>query len=67
MKKLMVFKDYTVDPNLREFRRVVHEETIETIPFDSIEGDKLLADLFEMLYEEQDESLEARLLLADLL
>ena len=42
---LPTFKDYTVDMRLKEFRRAIPEVTLEFIPFNSPDGQKLLAEL----------------------
>jgi hypothetical protein len=42
---LPTFKGYTVDIRLKEFRRAIPEVTLEFIPFDSPEGEKLLEEL----------------------
>jgi len=47
VKELPIFKGYTVDERLKEFRRVIsHEEgpSIEFIPFDSPKGQELLSE-----------------------
>ncbi|HYT36280.1 MAG TPA: hypothetical protein VEL49_03800 [Ktedonobacteraceae bacterium] len=48
VKELPIFKGYTVDERLKEFRRVIyHEEgpSIEFIPFDSPKGQELLSEM----------------------
>jgi hypothetical protein len=42
---LPIFKGYTVDVRLREFRRAIPDVTLEFIPFDSPEGQKLMVEL----------------------
>jgi len=42
---LPTFKGYTVDMRLREFRRAIPDVTLEFIPFNSPEGEKLLVEL----------------------
>ncbi len=42
---LPTFKGYTVDMRLREFRRAIPDVTLEFIPFNSLKGEKLLAEL----------------------
>jgi hypothetical protein len=42
---LPTFKGYTVDLRLKEFRRAIPDVTLEFIPFNSPEGNKLLEDL----------------------
>ena len=42
---LPTFKGYTVDMRLKEFRRAIPDVTLEFIPFNSTEGNKLLEEL----------------------
>ena len=42
---LPTFKGYTVDMRLKEFRRAIPDVTLEFIPFNSPEGNKLLGEL----------------------
>jgi hypothetical protein len=42
---LPTFKGYTVDMRLKEFRRAIPEVTLEFIPFNSPDGQKLLSEL----------------------
>jgi hypothetical protein len=42
---LPTFKGYTVDMRLKEFRRAIPDVTLEFIPFNSPEGQKLLEEL----------------------
>ena len=42
---LPTFKGYTVDMRLREFRRAIPDVTLDFIPFNSPEGQKLLDEL----------------------
>ena len=42
---LPTFKGYTVDMRLKEFRRAIPDVTLEFIPFNSPEGNKLLEEL----------------------
>ncbi|MBI2651895.1 hypothetical protein HYX00_00385 [Candidatus Woesearchaeota archaeon] len=42
VNKLPEFEGYTVDVRLRQFRRV-HQQSIEFIDFDSIEGERILS------------------------
>jgi hypothetical protein len=44
---LPVFRGYTVDARLREFRKASPKEGLEIIPFASAKGAKLLADYRE--------------------
>ena len=56
VKELPIFKGYTVDERLKEFRRVIyHEEgpSIEFIPFDSPKGQELLSE-----YRKQNSTIE---------
>ena len=43
--QLPIFKGYTVDMRLREFRKATSGEKLEFIPFNSSEGKKLFAEL----------------------
>jgi hypothetical protein len=46
MRQLPIFKGYTVDERLREFRRVDREKlTIEFVPFASRTGQRLLQEM----------------------
>ena len=42
---LPTFKGYTVDMRLKEFRKAIPDVTLEFIPFESPEGNKLLEEL----------------------
>ena len=42
---LPTFKGYTVDMRLKEFRRAIPDVTLEFIPFNTPEGEKLLEEL----------------------
>lgn len=55
IRALPVFKGYTVDIRLREFRRVVPGTGIEFIDFGSPEGDSLLGEYIESLDTTTDE------------
>lgn len=44
---LPTFKEYTVDEQLHEFRKIVHGKPLVFIPFNSIRGQELLADMRE--------------------
>ncbi len=61
--RLPEFKDYVVDIRLREFRRVCYDDEanprMETIRFDSAEGDELLAEYIKTL--DPDRSLFKRI------
>ena len=48
---LPTFKGYTVDMRLREFRRAIPDVTLEFIPFNSPEGEKLLEELKSLAQE----------------
>ena len=45
LKKLPIFKGYTVDERLKEFRKIEYGKTIEFIPFDSPKGQELLSEM----------------------
>lgn len=47
VRELVVFKGYTVDERLGEFRKINFGEMPEFIPFDSPRGQELLRDLAE--------------------
>ena len=42
---LPTFKEYTVDERLREFRKIVCGKPLVFIPFNSIKGQELLAEM----------------------
>jgi hypothetical protein len=44
MRKLPVFKGYTVDVRSKEFRKIILGKLPEFIPFESEEGEKLLSE-----------------------
>ena len=46
LRKLDTFKGYTVDPRLREFRRLTLGQMPEFIPFDSQKGQRLLTQYY---------------------
>ena len=48
VKKLPVFKGYTVDVRLKQFRKV-NAQGIQFLDFDSPEGDRLLAQYIDSL------------------
>ena len=48
-KKLPIFKGYTVDIRLRQFRKVGSGPKIEFIDFNSEEGDGMLAEYIKTL------------------
>jgi hypothetical protein len=48
---LPTFKGYTVDMRLKEFRRAIPDVTLEFIPFNSPEGEKLLEELKSFAHE----------------
>ena len=54
MKALPVFRGYTVDARLRQFRKVSPED-IEFLDFSSPEGDKLLGEYIETLDRDSEE------------
>jgi len=43
--KLQVFKGYTVDFRLREFRKAIPDKCLEFVAFDSSKGNRLLAQM----------------------
>lgn len=53
-RQLPVFKGFTVDTRLRQFRRV-RVQQIEFIDFDSEEGEKLLLEYIESLDKDSKE------------
>ncbi len=48
---LPTFRGYTVDIRLREFRKCVLGKPLEFIDFDSVEGDHLLAEYLDSLFQ----------------
>ena len=54
MRALQVFRGYTVDARLRQFRKV-SPEGIEFLDFSSPEGDELLGEYIETLDKDSDE------------
>ena len=55
---LPIFKEYTVDERLREFRKMVYGKPLVFIPFNSVKGQELLA--------EMEKSKRIKLLLAEI-
>ena len=51
--KLQVFKGYTVDFRLREFRKAIPDKCLEFVAFDSSKGKKLLAQMTNLRKEKQ--------------
>ncbi|MEI8348719.1 MAG: hypothetical protein WCI77_01060 [Candidatus Omnitrophota bacterium] len=51
--KLLVFKGFTVDFRLREFRKAIPEKCLEFVAFDSSKGRKLLAEMSNQRKENQ--------------
>jgi hypothetical protein len=49
MRKLPIYKGYTIDIRLKEFRKVDLKSGIKFILFDSDEGDKLLSGYLKTL------------------
>ena len=49
IRQLPVFKGYTVDTRLKQFRRVDPEWGMEFIDFDSEEGEKILIEYIESI------------------
>ncbi len=47
MRKLPVFKGYTVDFRLQEIRKAVYGQALEFIPFDSVKGQKILGEFLK--------------------
>lgn len=45
LHRLPEFKGYTVDRRLREFRRIVFGEMPEFVPFESVRGKELMAEM----------------------
>lgn len=45
--ELPTFKGYTIDPRLKQFRKVIPQESIEFIDFDSKKGQELLSEMRE--------------------
>ncbi len=48
MRKLPIYKNYTVDFRLKEFRKVVFGKLPEFIPFDSPKGQKLINEFLKI-------------------
>lgn len=51
--KLHVFKGFTVDFRLREFRKAIPDKCLEFVAFDSSKGQKLLAEMSKQGKEKQ--------------
>ena len=52
--ELPTFRGFTVDKRLKQFRKVIPQESLEFVEFDSLEGEALLeemAEYFSFLYE----------------
>ena len=52
--ELPTFRGFTVDKRLKQFRKVIPQESLEFVEFDSPEGEVLLeemAEYFSFLYE----------------
>lgn len=58
VRALPIFKGYTVDVRLHEFRKVVPGRGLEIIDFRSPEGDSLLAEYLESIDTTTDEGKE---------
>jgi len=56
LTKLQVFKGYTVDYRLREFRKAIPDKCLEFIAFDSSKGKKLLAQMKNQRKENNHDS-----------
>jgi hypothetical protein len=54
--ELEVFKGYTVDPRLKEFRKLIYGKKFEILSFDSPTGKRMLAE-----YEKKGGSREPNL------
>ena len=54
--KLQVFKGYTVDYRLREFRKAIPDKCLEFIAFDSRKGRKLLTQMKNQRKENNHDS-----------
>ena len=50
---LPVFREYTVDFRLKEFRKAVHGVSLEFIPFDSELGRILMKEMYDELGEDE--------------
>lgn len=55
IRQLPVFKGYTIDVRLRQFRRVEMGEPLEFIDFESPEGDELLVEYIHSLDPQKGE------------
>ena len=51
--KLQVFKGFTVDFRLREFRKAIPDKCLEFVAFESSKGRKLLAEMSKHGKEKQ--------------
>ncbi len=58
VKHLPIFKGYTVDIRLNEFRIVDPQQGMEFVPFDSLKGDKLLEGFIETINADTNEGRE---------
>ncbi len=54
--QLQVFKGYTVDIRLREFRKAIPDKCLEFVAFDSSKGKKLLAQMTNQKKEKNHDS-----------
>ena len=55
MNILPIFEGYTIDIRLKEFRRVNLHQGFEFIPFESLEGERLLEDFIETINADTNE------------
>ena len=55
---LPTFEGYTVDIRLKEFRKVDPQKGLEFIPFDSLQGDRLLEGFIETINADTSEGRE---------
>ena len=56
--EIPTFKGYTIDPRLKQFRKVIPQEAIEFIDFNSEKGQELLDEMreyFSFLYDEHSD------------
>ena len=56
---LPVFKGFTVDIRLRQFRKMEYGKLPEFIPFDSPRGEDLIADIFRERFGEVKDPIQA--------
>lgn len=51
--ELLVFKGFTVDFRLREFRKAIPDKCLEFVAFDSSKGQKLLTEMSKQRKEKR--------------